>query len=150
MSAPPRRALQRFHVAVKALLVHEGRLLFVRESTREGWWELPGGRIDVGEEGLAQSDVLRRELAEELGPEFQCEIGEPYLTWIRPVKPELGEYTFVVAHLCDEPRGAIRLSHEHVDHVWADEDAARALALAPGYARPMAQFWRRWSGGGRT
>lgn len=81
------RAIQHFEVSIKGLLLREGRMLLVRERVADQFWELPGGRIDVGEELLPAAEVLRRELREELGPDLQVEIGEPLLTWVRPIIP---------------------------------------------------------------
>ena len=64
------RVVQTFEVSLKAFIVRDGRALLVREADT-GFWELPGGRIDIGEEQLAHEAILARELAEELGPEFQ-------------------------------------------------------------------------------
>ena len=64
------RAVQTFEVSLKAFIVRDGRALLVREADT-GFWELPGGRIDIGEEQLAHEAILARELAEELGPGFQ-------------------------------------------------------------------------------
>jgi 8-oxo-dGTP diphosphatase len=135
------REFQCFFVAMKALAVRDGKLLLVRESTRESWWELPGGRFDVGEEKLDPREVLRRELSEELGAKFRCTIGAPTLTWIRPVRYEIKEFSFVVAHLCTDVSGEIELSHEHVEYRWADERTTFELGLAPSYERPLREFW---------
>lgn len=43
-------AIQHFHVGVKAAIVQDDRLLLVKHAT-EGFWDLPGGRID-GQESL--------------------------------------------------------------------------------------------------
>lgn len=59
-------AEQIFHVGVKALVRDsEGRVLLVREMAhQETYWDVPGGRMEPGENLL---DTLRRELHEEIG-----------------------------------------------------------------------------------
>lgn len=47
-------------IPVKALIVKDGRVLI----TKDRRWELPGGRMNVGE---AMVDALHREILEELG-----------------------------------------------------------------------------------
>jgi ADP-ribose pyrophosphatase YjhB (NUDIX family) len=61
-------------VAQKAIIEHEGKILFVRSSS-DSKWDLPGGRLNVGE---APKDGLKREVAEELG--LQIEVGSPVYT----------------------------------------------------------------------
>jgi ADP-ribose pyrophosphatase YjhB (NUDIX family) len=51
-----------YRVSVKARVVHEGRLLVVREGSDR--WDLPGGGLEHNED---VSDGLRREVQEELG-----------------------------------------------------------------------------------
>jgi len=142
VSAMP-RSLQRFHVGIKAFVHRGGRLLMLREASGARLWELPGGRIDEGEEELPQADVLRRELGEELGPGFACEIGAPLVTWIRPVDAERREFTFLVGLDCTSPRGAITLSDEHVEMRWVGPDETVRLELAPGYGPALEHFWSR-------
>lgn len=52
-----------YRVSVKAIIVHEGKLLLVKEEDDE-WWSFPGGGIDYGEKA---NEALVRELSEELG-----------------------------------------------------------------------------------
>ena len=82
LASQHQRAIQRFEVSLKAFIVHEGHALFVRESDT-GWWELPGGRIDVGEEWEPQSAILAREIAEELGRNLELSVGREAVTWMR-------------------------------------------------------------------
>ncbi|MDP9000166.1 MAG: (deoxy)nucleoside triphosphate pyrophosphohydrolase [Myxococcota bacterium] len=54
-------------LVVAAILVERGRVLLTqrkRGTHLEGAWELPGGKVQAGED---PRDALRRELAEELG-----------------------------------------------------------------------------------
>jgi len=50
-------------VGVRALLLHEGRVLLVRHTYQEAWY-LPGGGVKRGE---MLKDAVRREAAEEVG-----------------------------------------------------------------------------------
>lgn len=124
------RSIQLFHVGIKAIFLRRGRLLLVRERMEPGYWELPGGRIDVGEERLTPEDVLRRELREELGPSFRYRIGEPIRAWIRPPSPQRRHPAFLVGFRCTPVSGAIRLSDEHSEYRWIDREIP---PLAPGY-----------------
>src|SRR5262249_46813869 len=130
------REIRRFQVALKALVVRDGRLLALRERGGPGYWGFPrgrsggggggvpqGGRIEVGEERVPQVDVLRRELFEELGPAFRCAIGAPLLTWTRPILMQPGEWGLLIGFLCTDPSGEIALSDEHSELRWIDRDS---------------------------
>ncbi len=74
-------------IAVRAMVVHQGKLLCVRLKAYEGvaaggYWCLPGGRLDH-HEGLVEG--LRREMIEETG-----------------VKPEIGELLYVQQFVHDD------------------------------------------------
>jgi len=126
---------------MKAFLIRDGRLLLVREAEREQYWELPGGRIEVGEETSSPVAVLRRELREELGPSLEVEVERPILTWIRlPEPPRRTDFVFLVAFLCRHRRGEIVLEFR-----WMTRSECDSVHLAPGYAAPLEQFWRTTS-----
>lgn len=59
-----------YQVSLKAILRnHEGKVLILRDQsggTYEGFYDLPGGRVDVGEFEVPWTDILKRELEEEL------------------------------------------------------------------------------------
>src|SRR3954468_4885429 len=112
------REVQRFQVALKAFAIDGDRLLMVREADGDRLWELPGGRIDVGEENLSPIDVLLRELSEELGPEFTVEIGAPVTAWVRAPDPRRAMPVFLLGYRCRYTGGGIVLSAEHVEHAW--------------------------------
>jgi len=54
-----------YRVSVKALILDEQKR-FLLTLENKGWWELPGGGLDFGEE---PSECLIRELKEEMGLE---------------------------------------------------------------------------------
>jgi 8-oxo-dGTP pyrophosphatase MutT (NUDIX family) len=67
-------------VAQKAVLCDSGNILMVQKSSADPFnplkWEIPGGRLEVGEE---LSEHLKREVKEEVG--LDVEIGPPLAMW---------------------------------------------------------------------
>ncbi len=135
------RAIQRFEVSLKAFIVRDGRALFVREADT-GYWELPGGRIDVGEEWETHAAVLAREIREELGADFLVDMTDAAVTWTRQ-RPTDGAFLFLVARLANPGAGEVALSPEHSAFAWLTPDAARGLAFPPlsGYGAGIAALW---------
>jgi 8-oxo-dGTP pyrophosphatase MutT (NUDIX family) len=136
------REIQKFMVSMKAFIVDGDRLLLLQESTERKFWEMPGGRIDVGEELVPSPDILRRELTEELGSDIRYDIIGPVVTWARQFPKKTGEFIFFVGYACRYVSGHITLSHEHVDYRWVTQQEAAALPLAAGYDRALDQFWK--------
>lgn len=137
------RAIQKFEVSLKAFILREGRALFVREADT-GYWELPGGRIDIGEEMEPHENILAREIGEELGTSFRIEIGTDAVMWTRR-RPLDGAFLFIVARVCHHCAGELRLSHEHDDCAWLAVDAWRSLSFPAESAYPagIAELFRR-------
>ena len=125
----PRR-IQTFEVSLKAFIVHDdGRALLLRESDT-GYWELPGGRIDVGEERLAHADILAREMREELGAAFELSVGDKAISWVRQ-RPTDGVFQFLLARVCRHEGGELRLSDEHGAFAWLGNDEWRQREFPP-------------------
>lgn len=135
------RPIQTFQVGIKGFVWNGDRLLFVQENNDEHLWELPGGRIDVGEESLTPAEILLRELREEVGPKFSCRIGPPCAAWVRPPDPRRPLSVFLLGLHCSEARGEIKLSDEHVDYVWMNREDWTRLSLAPGYRAALTRFF---------
>jgi len=55
-------------VAQKAIIEKDGKVLLVRDLREADIWEIPGGRLNVGER---PEDALKREILEELGVEIE-------------------------------------------------------------------------------
>lgn len=136
------RAIQKFEVSLKAFIVRDDKALFVRESD-SGYWELPGGRIDVGEEWLPHAAILAREMREELGDTIALEFGAETVTWTRQ-RPSDGVFLFLLARLGRIISGEPHLSGEHSELAWLDREAAERLTYPPssGYRDAVPALWR--------
>lgn len=136
------RAVQVFEVSLKAFIVRDDRALFVREADT-GYWELPGGRIDVGEEWEQHATILAREMREELGAAFAVRFEESVVSWTRQ-RPTDGGFVFLLARLGYAAAGEPRLSDEHTEYAWLDPVAAGQLAYPPasGYRDAVSALWR--------
>ncbi|MDX2159377.1 MAG: NUDIX domain-containing protein [Hyphomicrobiaceae bacterium] len=136
------RDVQRFEVSLKAFIVDGGRALFVREAD-SGYWELPGGRIDVGEEWEPHATVLAREIREELGTHLSLRVGSEAVTWTRR-RPSDGAFLFIIARPSVIVTGGPLLSPEHAEMAWLGPDAWETLNFPPdsGYHRGVRELWR--------
>jgi 8-oxo-dGTP diphosphatase len=117
-------------VAMKAVIVQDGKILLLREATayqegtNAGRYDFPGGRVEPGEHF---ADGLLREVAEETG--LQVKMGRPLFVseWM-PVINGVQNHIVAVFIIC-EIIGAtdITLSQDHDDYQWADVSAVEAL-----------------------
>lgn len=95
-----------YPVSVKGVLrAPAGEVVLLLNEREE--WELPGGRIELGE---SSTECLAREIAEELNVEVK--VGAPLDTYLFEVVP--GKHVFIATYDCTlvgafEPA----LSHEH-------------------------------------
>ncbi len=135
------RAIQTFEVSLKAFIVRGRQALLVRESDT-GFWELPGGRIDVGEEWVAHAEVLAREIAEELGKAVAIEVSDRAVTWVRQ-RPADGVYQLIIARPSRLVSGGPVLSAEHSELAWLDRAAALQLGFPPtsGYQEALVRLF---------
>jgi 8-oxo-dGTP diphosphatase len=107
-------------VAGKAIVRKGGEILLLQRAATSkhdpGLWELPGGKMDYGEQ---LPEALAREVAEETG--LTVSVGRPILTWHFTKEPF---WVTGVTFVCDITGGEVILSREHDDAVWlAPEDA---------------------------
>lgn len=134
------RAIQKFDVGLKAFIEQEGKILVVRESIG-GKWEVPGGRIDVGEEGSDLKEILQREIHEELGNACIVEIGTPFYSWIRPWTPPKEGFVYLTGFRCFWKRGEITISEEHAETRWIHKEEVDEIDWAPGYKEAARKYW---------
>ena len=135
------RAIQTFEVSLKAAIFRDGKLMLLQESDT-GFWELPGGRIDVGEERRAHAEILAREIAEELGPHFKIAPRTELITWVRQ-RPIDGVFQFIAARLADHISGEPALSEEHQALLWTTpaDWAAMEFPELSDYREALERAW---------
>lgn len=111
-------------VAMKAVIVHDKKILLLRESaehdtnTKAGKYQFPGGRIDPGE---PFEQGLRREVMEETGMEI--EIGQPIFAgeWF-PVIKGIPYQIVGMFLICRSQTADVRISDEHDAFIWLAEE----------------------------
>ena len=131
----------RFGLSVKALVRSRAdRYLLLRRSPDcridAGLWDLPGGKVDGGEDFAA---ALLREVREEIGLDITLERLEGAAQAERPGLRIV--HLIMAARLAvrDEDAARLRLSSEHDAHLWVPRGGLAELELCPGM-RPI--VWR--------
>jgi len=111
----PKQAV--FQVSVKILLRNGNKVLLTRAL--EGDIDLPGGRIDVGEENMPFGDIILREVREELGESVKFRLG-PVLFMHHMGYTEEEGWVLNVVFDAEYISGDIKLSDEHRSYEWVD------------------------------
>lgn len=108
--------MKNFFVGVKAVIIKDGKLLLLEDSSKPDFWDVPGGRID-DDETLDQT--LLRELKEELPSHSNPRIGELLHAYRIPgsIKDDLG-LVLLFYRVDADFEGEIQLSDEHTSYEW--------------------------------
>lgn len=114
-----------FPVSIKGVLQSpEGQIVLMLNERDE--WELPGGRIELGE---TAPGCLAREIAEEL--DVEVEVGEPLDSYLFEVIP--GKHVFISTYRCQWLGGFVpKISHEHKE-IGLFDPADLPVNLPKGY-----------------
>ncbi len=119
------------NVAMKAAIVHDGKILLLRESaehdtnTKAGKYQFPGGRIDPGEPFF---EGLQREVTEETG--LEIEMGDPlYIGEWFPVIKGVPHHIVAMFLICNPKTTDVTISEEHDAFEWVDREMAKTIDI---------------------
>lgn len=142
--------MDRFYFAQKAFIVDRGRLLLVRKAATDpshpGKWEVPGGRMDFGEE---VDDHIRREIKEEVGLEITP--GPPFYLWQwildrtdsdgQPYRMQVVAVARVCSVRSAELTEKYRVAEDHLgEMVWVDLDQISKYDFIPNMVPVVRAF----------
>lgn len=123
-------------VAVKGLVVYDGKALLLKRSDYDpfgaGQYELPGGRLEFGEDLEA---ALKREIMEEAGLQVTVE----RLLYANGFIKHARRHVVVLTWLCKAQSEQVILSNEHTEFIWANKARMKEL-LTPFLARDCERF----------
>lgn len=112
-------------VSVKAVVNWRGQIPLLKNE--RGEWELPGGKLDLGED---PAECLTREIEEELG--WSVNVTEPFFAWIYKIRPN--RHVFVLTYLADYSGDQQPiLSNEHKEIVLVEPTDVGELEMPTPY-----------------
>lgn len=123
-----------FPVSIKGVVIRDDRVLLLKNERDE--WELPGGRIEVGE---SPEECVAREIHEETG--WPVTTGPILDSWMFHIE-SVGARVFIVTYGCHPTADlAPVLSHEHKEVGLFTEAETASLRLPEGYRRSITTWF---------
>jgi 8-oxo-dGTP pyrophosphatase MutT (NUDIX family) len=111
-----KKQFEKFVVAQKVVLIRNNKCLILERADKPGLWELPGGRIDQGEN---DRESFKREIKEEIGlKKFEIIGPVDYYVWLNT---PAGAHACGITNLIKNDRDEIRLSSENINLAWITE-----------------------------
>ncbi len=124
-------------VDVRAVVVKNGELLFVKE-TQDGKWALPGGWADLG---VSPAEMAAKEVHEEAG--FEVKATRLLGVFGKQVDSQRVFSVYKLVFLCELIGGAAQPSHETSEVGFFARDALPPLSMHRTHPRHLEQIFLR-------
>ncbi len=128
-------------VAQKALLIKDGKVLITRDSG-DDVWELPGGRLDEGEE---PKEGILREIREELGVEGKIEGIFQVRAMYHPRDKADILVVYYIISLVDETAEFKVDPEEVAEMAWVDRESYVAYSYFSEYKSILTEYFTKVS-----
>lgn len=116
-----------YQISLKVILKNKaGEVLLLKTDPNEsyaGFYDLPGGRIDINEFSAPFEKIIKREVKEEIGRIDYALNPKPVAIgrYLIPAKFHCSRKDIHVLYIFFEAqykKGDIKISDEHIDHLW--------------------------------
>ena len=124
--------MKTYGLTVRGIIRNDsGEILIVKRHpksrTDPGMWELPGGKVEAGEDF---ADALVREIMEETN--LDCTVGD-FAEAIQNDYPH--KRTVQIMMYLENVEGSVKISDEHTEYMWASVDKIRTLERSTSFGK---------------
>ncbi|MCK4891096.1 MAG: NUDIX hydrolase [Candidatus Pacebacteria bacterium] len=123
-------------ISIKGLLCRDNKVLLLKTPKRKKRWELPGGRMNFGEN---VEQVLKREIKEEIGFN-DIKIGNLVNTWSF-ISKEINCHFIVFVFEFFTDKSKIKLSVEHVAYKWISVSDFEGIDISEGHKETLRKYF---------
>ncbi|MFB9120717.1 NUDIX domain-containing protein [Bergeyella porcorum] len=116
-----------FPISIKGIVLVNEKIVLLKNEREE--WELPGGRIEIGE---TPEECVVREIDEELN--LKCVVDRIVDTWMYTISNQ--KNVFIVTYLCEKltiDPNVLKISHEHKELGLFNIEEIEHLNMPLGY-----------------
>jgi mutator protein MutT len=118
---------------VKGVLIHDAQTMLLKNERDE--WELPGGKLDLGED---PSECVVREIREELA--LEAHVSHLLDTWVYRIREDRIVLIVTFGMRIGSFAG-FRYSHEHKEARIFPVHEVTGLNMPSGYKASIAAYW---------
>jgi ADP-ribose pyrophosphatase YjhB (NUDIX family) len=134
-------------LGVGALIIQNGRILLVERGNAPlaGYWSLPGGGVETGEQ---LDEAIRREVREETGLEVEdLDMLEIFERIMRDAEGRVEYHYVLIDYLCRPAGGVLCAATDANRCEWFGENEIGALKITAGTPAVIAKAFRRVENG---